>query len=76
MVAVILSAFVSIGIAAFALAVITREFRGRGAQIWSALMFDEQAFVRGDLTPAVSEPRPARVATARVRQSMPRRAAA
>jgi hypothetical protein len=74
MVTVLLGAVVSIGIAAFALSVILREFQGRWAQVAAALAFDERAFV-GELRPAAS-PRRARPAPARVPHRPSRRAAA
>jgi hypothetical protein len=74
MLAVFLSAVVSIGIGLFALSIILREFRGRGAQVLAALMFDERAFTSGDLRPAAS--RPPRLAPARVQPRPMRRAAA
>lgn len=64
MVTVLLGAVVSIGIAAFALSVILREFQTRWSQVVAALMFDERA-VGGDFRPVASshrmQPAPARV---------------
>jgi len=75
MLTVLLGAIVSIGIAAFAMSVILREFEGRWSQIVAALKFDERSFAGGDFRPTASA-RPMRPVPARVRQSSSRRAAA
>ena len=76
MVSVFLGTVVSIAVAAFALAVISREFGARWAQIVAALSFDERAFVPGD-TIRPSAPRQTRLAPAQaVRRPAPRAAAA
>ena len=75
MLTVLLGALVSIGIAAFAMSVILREFQGRWPQVAAALAFDERAFVSGDVRPAVS-PRRLRAAPAPVRHRPSQRAAA
>jgi len=75
MLAVLLGAVVSIGIVAFAMSMILREFQGRWSQIVAALAFDERTFLGGDVRPAVS-PRRARMAPARVRLHPSSRAAA
>ena len=74
MVTVVLGAAVSIGIAMFALSVISREFQGRWAQVGAALAFDERAFV-GEVRPTAAR-RQARLAPVRVRHQPRRRAAA
>ena len=75
MLTVLLGALVSIGIAAFAMSVILREFQGRWPQVAAALAFDERAFVGGDVRPAAS-PRRLRTAPIPVRHHSSRRAAA
>lgn len=75
MLTVLLGALVSIGIAAFAMSVILREFQDRWPQVTAALAFDERAFVGGDVRPAAS-PRRLRTAPVPVRHHPSRRAAA
>ncbi len=75
MLAVLLGAVVSFGIAALAMSIIIREFRGHGAQIAAALSFDERAFRGGDFRPTAA-PRQARLVPVRVRTQSMRRAAA
>gem|GEM_PF-3824836 len=75
MLAVILSAIVSVGVAWFALAIVLREFHGRGAQVAAALAFDERAFISGDVR-STAAPRAARLAPARIRRQSTQRAAA
>lgn len=73
MLAVVLGAAMSIGIALFALSVILREFQARWSQVAAALAFDARAFV-GEIRPAAAR-RPARLAPALARYR-PQRAAA
>lgn len=75
MLTVLLTAVVSISVAAFAMSVIMREFQGRWPQIAAALAFDERAFVGGDVRPTAA-PRRARPATVQIRRSTSQRAAA
>ena len=75
MLAVLLGAVVSLGIAALAMSIILREFRSHGAQIVAALSFDERTSRGGDFRPT-AELRQARLAPVRVRTQSMRRAAA
>lgn len=75
MLTVLLGAIVTIGIAAFAMSVILREFEGRWSQVVAALTFDERTFAGGDFRPTAS-PRRMRAVPARIRLYSSRRAAA